>query len=315
MKLSILVDYLEYLESAASNDIRPAVEAYSHQLTKTACDHSVVRYENYAMLIDQMVNQLNHDVVQLQGTVRNLQKHIHQDIARIEKHYLAGSFQKFLSYEIARSKELSVLERKLVLDQQEYDKIANRVRVLQNWVYPGLIVRPGNCDLINDFRTDPIYVLDYTQEQIEYAVQHLTPIAQQRLCRYTINETPNQCILAELPDEQLGISVLFYYLNFRPMEIVRQWLDDLWLKTRTGGRVLFTYNDCDHAHGVSLYESGLMSYTPGASIRKHARALGFEIAQDYKIAADSSLMELCKPGPLISQRACQTVARVLARPK
>lgn len=315
MKLSLLIDYLRRVEQISTQTIAQNTADSLQDLVHRVSGHSAVRYEKYSLSVDMAVKNVQSQFNNLSILVQELKAEVQQAINQVEPFYLQRSFSQFLDYEILRSQEMQVLSRRLDLSESISQELRHRIVRYQNWIYPGLVVRPGNSCWLDDFRTDPLYVLDYTHSQIDQAICHLPTLLQQRICKYTINETPGKAIADFLPADQFGICLLYYYFNFRPIEIIRQWLSELYNVTRPGGHVVFTYNDCDQPHGVANYESGFMSYTPGHMIRDYAENLGFEIVRDWQPHADLSWMELRKPGTMITQRAAQCLARVVARPK
>lgn len=314
MKLSILAKYLEQLDQLPLTSTMHALSGEIANLKTHMAEHGVVRFENLIMQLDHDVHTIQTSIDSIAKTVQALKNSIRSAIQYQEPYYLARCMAKFTRERSSRFQSQSA-DHSLVLDPDTQAWLTTRIRTLQNWIYPGMIMSGGGASWIDDFRCDPIYVIDHTHERIKQAIQHLPDLAQQRMCKLVISESVGQQILTDLPDGQIGLSLIYYHFNFCPVPVINQWLQELWYKTRPGGCVCFTYNDCDLGHGIGLYESGFMSYTPGATIRKWAQNLGFAITKDLRIAADSSWMELVKPGTLASQRACQTLARVVYRPK
>lgn len=274
-----------------------------------------MRFEQQAMELDHAICDLTKKYREIDRLHQHIKDTIRSQIQFIQPYYLQRSLQKFLIHEKSFSSSMDALQRRLSVSDEIRAHLASLMGCAQDIGWPGMIVRPGNEDWARSFCTDPIYALDYTPEQIASGIQCFNSVVQNRICRYTINETPGQPIMPFMPNGQIGISVLYYFLEFRPMEIIQQWLDELWRITRPGGRVMFTYNDCDYKQGVMLYEDNFMSYTPGHMIKKHACLLGFEIVEHYRPTDSLSLLHLKKPGELFHSRASQTLARVLARPK
>lgn len=315
MKLSLLVDYLQQLESISIEQIVQTNTNNLDNLMRLVLGHEVMRFEGHAIQLDRANTQIRQGFGTIRDTVKSLKKAIRDQISTIEPDYLQRSLLRFMTEEFGFSSNIDALQRRLTLSDDERAHVLACITNSQDVGWPGLIVRPGNQDWITSFTTYPTYVLDYTAEQIQEGIAHLPGVTQDRLCKYTISETLGRTIMPQIPRDQIGVSVLWFFLNFRPWEIVRKWLDELWQVTRPGGRVMFTYNDCDQAHGVALYESGYMSYTPGHRIRSHAISLGFEIVEDWHPTADLAWMILKKPGSLITSRACYPLAKVIARPK
>jgi hypothetical protein len=64
---------------------------------------------------------------------------------------------------------------------------------------------------------------------------------------------------------------------------------------------------------VGLTEHHFCCYTPGRLIRTHAKKLGFEITHDHHDHANTSWLELRKPGMLDSIRGAQTLAGIFKK--
>lgn len=264
--------------------------------------------------VETDIAQIDQNFYQLIKTVDALKSSAHRAVKNMEPYYLRRSLHQYLNTQ--SQPDSTILNARLGLSDPVREYIKASIAKSQDWRWPGLIVRPGLEDFVTGMTAmDPLYLVDHNLNLLAPALERFPPLFQQRTACYTISEQPGKPILADLPRAQMGLCVLFYHLNFRPIELVQQWLDELWAVVRPGGRVLFTYNDCDRAHGVSMYESGFMSYTPGHMIRGHAQSLGFEIVDDYHPEVGVDWMELRRPGLLTSLKASQTLAKVVARSK
>jgi hypothetical protein len=96
------------------------------------------------------------------------------------------------------------------------------------------------------------------------------------------------------------------------MKVVRQYLDSMFARLRPGGVAIFTYNDCDWAHGVALAEKSFMCYTPGREIQAHCNQIGFETLSVNRGQGDIAWMELRRPGEIESIRGGQSLAKIIA---
>ena len=76
---------------------------------------------------------------------------------------------------------------------------------------------------------------------------------------------------------------------------------------------MFTYNDCDRAHGVELFENRFMCYTPGYRIKDYAETVGFDVAYHYVGPGDLAGLEVRKPGTITSLRGGQTLAQIIRK--
>jgi len=315
MKLSALVDYLERIQQVPLTDIRTQALDHLYQLRAVVGEHQDIRIESHLAGVERDTEAIDQQFRALESTVETIKRQVKAGIKQLEPYCMSRSFHWFQKIE-ANMLNSAVLSRQLVISDDIRHRIAASIGTTQSWCWPGMIVRPGQETFIDGMTAlDPLYLVDTDLDLLKPALERFNELYQRRLACYQIQENLGTPILSTLPQGQMGICVLFFYLNFRPIEIIYQWLDELWLLLRPGGRVLMTYNDCDHAHGVRLYESGYMCYTPGRLIREHATGLGFEILQDWHPNNDVSWLELRRPGELHSLRATQTLAKIVARSK
>ena len=127
-----------------------------------------------------------------------------------------------------------------------------------------------------------------------------------------INDYEHTDALWQLPINQFGLIFAYNYFNYKPMKVVRQYLDSMFARLRPGGVAIFTFNDCDWAHGVALAERNFMCYTPSREINSHCYQLGFEILSVNRGQSDIAWMEIRRPGEIESIRGGQSLAKTVA---
>jgi hypothetical protein len=132
---------------------------------------------------------------------------------------------------------------------------------------------------------------------------------------YIINEGDLDRILDALPEQQFGFCLIYNYFNFKPIEIIRTYLYEIYNKLKPGGTVAFTFNNCDHTGAVELTERKFMCYTPGSLVMSFCESLGYDVIQTYQIDAACTWVELRTPGALSSVRGGQSLARIVAKSK
>jgi SAM-dependent methyltransferase len=112
--------------------------------------------------------------------------------------------------------------------------------------------------------------------------------------------------------QQFGFVCAFRYFEFKPWEVLQQYLDEIFALLRPGGTLLFSFNDCDNWRAVGLTEHHFCCYTPGRLVREHSRKLGYEITHEHDDAG-TTWLELRKPGTLDSIRGAQALAVVFGK--
>lgn len=316
MKLSYLVDYVRQLESVPVSAIREANERRLQELTIKVCNHPVIRFDDFAARLQQDKTQLDQEFGTVDQTIQDLKSHCYARISELEKVYYKNTWQWFVDQATFESQKPLAIDRKLNMTDQTRVVVNALISRYQDWRWPGMIVHPARESFVeNMVALDPLYMVDTNLDLLKPALDRFHPGYQKRVAKYTVDEMSGEPLLAHLPQAQMGFCLIFHYFNFRPIEIIRRWLDGLWLLMRPGGRVAFTYNDCDKAHGIALSECYYMAYTPGSAIKSHAQQVGFEIVQDYHAPADVALLELLKPGTLSSTRGAQTLAKIVTKSK
>jgi SAM-dependent methyltransferase len=209
-----------------------------------------------------------------------------------------------------------ILNRRLGIDEDSNILLRSHLRNLSDWRIPGMIIRPGTATFIEDLvPMDPLYLVDQHQDLIQPAVSKFTPEYQRRLREYVITDRTDQPIMAALPQGQFGLVFAYNYFNYKPIEIIRRYLSEIYTLLRPGGVLIMTYNNCDRAQGVGLAERNFMCYTPERYIQQHAESVGFESTFSHNGAGDVSWLEFSRPGEIASLRGGQTLARILARSK
>ena len=206
-----------------------------------------------------------------------------------------------------------ILGRKLPIDQLSEDIMQSRVKQRGDWRVPGMIIRPSTESYINDMvALDPLYLVDSNMELLEPAKQRYLPEYQRRLRLYTINDYAETPIFKKLPINQFGLIFAYNYFNFKPLHVIRNYLEELFQLLRPGGVLMFTYNNCDHWHCVAFAEKDQMCYTPGNKLKKIAQDLGYVINFEHDGMLDSKWIELRKPGELTSIKGGQSLAKIVA---
>ena len=181
-----------------------------------------------------------------------------------------------------------------------------------DWRYPGMIIRPAHSPWVEDLvALDPLYLVDTHVDLLTPVVGKFTPEYQRRLRRYVIDEYSDVPAFWNLPRRQFGFVYSMGYFNFKPLEIIKQYLSEIFELLRDGGTFLFSFNDCDQWRAVGSAEHYFCCYTPGRLIREHAVSLGYEIEFDHDVDSVVSWIGLRRPGIITSIRGGQAVAMVL----
>jgi len=311
MKLSEIVAYLNLLDTlnvdVESFDARRRLEAVTHVV-----ETSHIQVDHYSKELRDCVDSINHSIGHFNERLSQLKQQLQRQVFEQEPAYLQESLRVF-EHEMVFENNQYILDRRLKIDDESNVLLESRLRNLSDWRLSGMIFRPGLESHIEHLvPLDPLYVVDQHQELLNPAVRKFTPEYQRRLRQYVIDDRQPGDILSQLPNGQFGFVLAYNFFNFKPLQILNRYITELANKLRPGGTMLFTYNNCDRAHGVALAERAWMMYQPKRLILAHVDRVGLELVNSHEGLGDLSWLELRKPGNIESLRGGQTLAKIVA---
>jgi SAM-dependent methyltransferase len=312
MKLSDLINYQMQLNAMSAVPIKRHSDIDLEKITYLVEQESVQIAEHAKTL-----QQKRHDIQQTFDTFEHsldtLKSELKQLIEHTEKPWFAESYRLYEEEMVHETTEY-ILNRRTEITAETEQFYRTRIVRYNSWQYPAMIIRPGRETYINELvASDPLYLVDESHDLLVPAMSQFNELYQQRLRPYTINERNSDQILIKLPNDQFGLIFAYNFFNFRPFEIIRKYLAEIYQKLRPGGVLIMTFNDCDRAKGVMLVEQHFCCYTPGYLLRELAQSLGYEIAFSWTDQGPSTWLELRKPGQKISLRGGQTMAKIIPK--
>ena len=278
--------------------------------------------DQYSADFGQTLKSISGNFADAQQAIDNIKNDIRRKIYELEPDYYEHSQRLYDGEKRYYSSEY-LLNRRLGTDDQAHNVrfvdeesrefLRHQLLKHSDWRLPGMIIHPGVEQFIDHLvALDPLYIVDQREELLVPAMQRFPEAYQRRLRPYVIDDYAYEDVLWQLPSNQFGFVFAYNYFNYKPMKVLRWYLNSIYTKLRPGGTVAFTYNDCDVAHGIALAEVGAACYTPAREIIAHAKSLGFEIVSTYRGQVDVCWMELKKPGEITSIRGGQSLAKIVA---
>jgi SAM-dependent methyltransferase len=267
--------------------------------------HAAALHSSYTAVRDNLQTFLDQI-----GAVR---EEISQLISAMQPAYFAESY-RLHDEEMINDSDEHILNRVPVLQEEVQQYIKSRIQVRSDWKHAGLIIRPGNGEWLPLLvGCDPLYLADIRPSLLETAVEQFTPEYRRRVLKYSLKEAdPDGRVLGNIPDSQFGFCLALNFFHYKPFELIRYYLLDIYRKLKPGGIMAMTFNDCDRAGGVDLVERHFMCYTPGTMLLALAENCGFVIQQKYRIDNCNTWLEMQKPGTLVSLRGGQSLAKIVA---
>ena len=312
MKLSELVALKNQLDSMSMSTTKKQVD----QDLNGVC-HALNTYaDEFSQLIQQLDTQKNHVQKQLDtygNLIDTVRQQVNQKIRDQEKSWFEESYRLY-EHETPTETTEYILNRREIFTPETQQILLRRLENYVGWRFPGMIIRPGLENFVRGMvANDPLYLIDQHRDLLKPAVEKFNQAYQNRLRTYVVDERGSDPILAKIPDAQFGLCLVYNFFNFRPFEIIKQWLWEIQVKLRPGGILIMTINDCDREKAVRLVESHFACYTPGYLILDMVQSMGFEVLSTWNNDGPMTWIELRKPGELTTVRGGQTLAKVISK--
>ena len=304
-KLSEFVNFKNQLDLLSTNTIQAATDLELNKIMH------LVNLENYDNFLDQRKIDIQKSFNEFELELTKVKDKVNREIAILEK----PEFQK--SYTLYEGEHNNPAEFILNLRKHTIPNLElfqARLSKYINWQHSAMIIRPGIESFIDSMvALDPLYLVDLNHDYLAPALSKFNSQYQNRLRTYTVKEDLDQDILGQLPDNQFALCFVYNYFNFRPFEILKKYLDEIYKKLTPGGVLVMTFNDCDRASAVQLVENFYCCYTPGYLVRELALSIGYEIEYSWNDPGPTTWLELKKPGTMTSLKGGQTLAKVLPK--
>ena len=312
MKLSTIIAFRNQLESMIPIDTATLV----HDKLAPILNQIEVNEFQSPELTQQLRNdyfEVIEKLSEFEDTISRVQDTVDLTIANLETSYYQESqvlYQQMMDHDSIEH----VLNRRLIITESAKSFITARIQMHGDWRHAGMIIRPGHEDWINLLvGCDPLYLVDTDTELLQPAVLRYNDQYQRRLRTYAVDERANYSMLNKLPGQQFAFCLIYNFFNFKPINVIAQYLLELYEKCKPGGTVAFTFYDGDRAGAVALSERHYCFYTPGRKIYQYITDLGFQITQKYAIDSACIWVELQKPGALTTVRGGQALAEIYSK--
>lgn len=309
MKLSDLVGYRNELCKLSATAVAQQAQAGLAHI------HDVAGREvDFQSSVDVLIRREQHIMSafgQYQQRLEDLIRHVEDRIIKEEKFWFQESYRLYDSAITNETTEY-ILDRRATITADMQQILRARLGARADWQRPGMIIRPGREDWINHLvGLDPLYILDQDLDLLKPAMERFPKAYQNRLRKYLIDEKSEQPMLRRVPDDQIGLCLVYNFFNFRPLEVIRRYLAEIMIKLRPGGMLAMTFNDCDRHYAVRLVEQRFCCYTPGKLVRELAQSLGYRVANDMIMDGSTTWLELLKPGKFDTLRGGPASAKIL----
>lgn len=309
MKLSDLVAYRTLLRRYQPRDIAGVLDQQLGPLVHTI-DNSHVRLVEAESNIHAAHQSIKDSTRQFDDAMISLLNSVEETIDGMTPAYLARSYQLY-DENMRRDTPELILSRRISPSADTEEYLRGRIKLFTDWRRAGMVIRPGKDSWIeNMVALDPLYIVDTHRDLLDPAIARFTMEYQRRIRPYVIDEDFDRPLLNDLPNGQIGFCLVYNFFNYKPFELVKQYLTEIYAKLQPGGRLFFTINDCDRTGGVDNSERSYMCFTPGSLVTGITETLGYQILQTCEVDAACTWYEVVKPGKFSTLRGGQNLARI-----
>jgi hypothetical protein len=305
-----LVDYWAKLRDSSSDLVRN--QAMS-ELDKIMC-----------LIPDSIMQDRYQDLIQcfscFEQQLTQLKQQVNDQLEHEEKAWFHRSsqwYQETLDLRLSQHAEFPMQlrnQRARISDEAEQMYTA-RIMRYSVWYHAGMIIHPGPEPFMQHMvGSDPLYLVDESYELFEPVLSNYNEMYRRRLRLYVIEESFDRTILEKIPNSQIGVCLAYHYFDFRPFEMIKQYLIEIYQKLMPGGILIMTFNDCERLSGLTLVEINYACYNRATMIKDLALRLNYTVEFFWHDNGPSSWIELRKPGTLTSLRGGQTLAKIVPNP-
>lgn len=313
MKLSQLINYRNQLDALTSKPIKRSCNSELEKITYIVENH-FMQFSNLTTVLKQNQQQINESFDQFEKNFEILKQELNDAISTVEKHWFVQSYELYNDSENEHVTSEYILNRRLALDSDTEKILRARIGNFSSWQHPAMIIRPGLEDFVDNMVSfDPLYLVDTRYDLLTPAAKRFNEQYQARLRLYTVQESQDQEILTKLPNGQFGVCLAYNFFNYKPFEVLKKYLNEIYQKLKPGGILAMTFNDCDNWRAVDLVERHFCCYTPGYLVKELLQSIGFELVFSYNNDSNSTWIEVKKPGTLTSLRGGQALAKVIPK--
>lgn len=309
MKLSELVELQNQLDALSVDHARNLANV---ELNKYVYHTRSGVSESSAQQLQQRYQEVQAGFDNFRQAVADVRAEIKQQISDQGQYWFQESYRLY-DQEMSKFETTEyILNRRLELPAEAMDLIRARLRLYADWKYPGMILRPGLETFVQELVSyDPLYLVDQSHDLLLPTLGQFNELYQNRLRTYAIKESITEPILDKIPNNQFGVIFAYNFFDFKPFDLVKQYLKEIYQKLRPGGVLIMTFNDCDRRRAVEAVENHYACYTPGHLVLSVADAIGYTVNWQWQHANEASVcVELKKAGELTSLRGGQTLAKI-----
>lgn len=308
MKLSNLIKNKIQIDELDHDKFITEFETYINSLLNVlgTCEADYTEY----------IQQLNKELLNAKNIINNTQtitdniyNKIKEEVEAKTKNwdkagYTVGDkqFSTSVIYELEKENRISIPSDAVK------QKVLAVVQTFSDPRYACLEIGPGDGEWTPHLvASDPLYLVDIHQEFLDSTIFKFPEQYRRRLRPYLLDFN-NQYSLDKLPQNQFGFVFSWNVFDYFPREEMKIYLESCFKVLRPGGRMLFSYNNCDTVNGANYADIGNKSWMTEERVLTICKELGFEI-EINNVNAESWVC-IKKPGILKTVKTHQALGEI-----
>lgn len=319
MKLSELLHHLEILDGMKPQGGRDLLAKEYDPVVHYMENHPLAQPDQIETLRKALAT-LNRGIKDFDAALADVDSWIRKESEQYHRELLA---QSYVTYEDMTQKPQSylyqadaVLGNRAPASEDTKEFVYSRLMAYNTWRDAALIIRPGLEDWISQMVAfDPLYVFDHYQELLTPAQERFNDRYNNRVRWCVGPDATTDSILHAVPDNQIGFCFAWYFFYWKPFELIRRYLQEIYTKLRPGGILAFTFCDGDRWAGALNAEKGCGCFVPRSMLQSFGESLGFVTVTIRDLDSATTWIEFQKPGNRVSIKGGQAAAQIIPKSK
>lgn len=316
MKLSDLIEYAITIDNSSLDKTTDIINAtitgifldIENNGNKPPIKKYIDKLQQSTSVLAESIDAIDADLNELKQELKEHRKVLEiQALKESYQIYERGLRRKHNSWQILNTH----MNHYMIYKKDDRQLYASRLQFYSSMHHAALLVRPLFGELVSNLvANDPLYIADEEPMLLDHTRQLFNEEYQSRIRYKVFNETKLPYIANIMPAGQLGFIVFNEFLNVRPLEIIKQYLQEIFIMLKAGGVALITFNNTDIPQSARNFEAGQYCYTPATMLELSVEANGFEILKRVNTPTNVSWLEIKKPGVLTSLRGGQALVEL-----
>lgn len=319
MELSELLYYLEHIQKILPSGGKDLLDKEYDPLINYIENHDLQQVHHLQALVDAR-NLIEQGMKDFDTAIKDINDWAKRESEPLQHELLAQSYSVYEDMSNRPQSYLyqadAILDNRAPLDNNMRTFVESRLAAYTDWKDSALIIRPGLEDwMMHMVAFDPLYVFDHYHALLEPSQKRFNKMYNNRVRWCVGSDRDTHPILHAVPDDQIGFCFAWNFFYWKPFEIIRRYLTEIYVKLRPGGILAFTFNDGDRSGGANNAERACGCFVPGSMLRSFGESLGFKTILYHEIDRATTWIEFQKPGNRISIKGGQAIALIIPKSK